>query len=172
MVFRLNRWFVAVLCASLVVICLASLPGQVSNAQQTCPPVPEPRTTGASMERFERGYLVWVQDMHLIYVLYDPSGLGRSGTVEIYPDTFQDGMPETDPSLNPPPGKFQPTRGFGLLWRTNARVQNGLGWGTEPSTGYTVLIETRGDKTWFNGQGYDAFVITGNTWQEIDVWRK
>src|SRR5260221_6367154 len=38
-----------------------------------------------------------------------------SGTFEVYPDTWKEGMPEIDPKLVPPPGLFQPTRGGGYL---------------------------------------------------------
>ncbi len=176
MTIRINRWFVLALGAGVVALLLLLVPSystvSVSSAAQPtkCPPVPsEPRISGAAMQRYEHGYMVWIQDVKMFYVMY---GDQFSGTVETYPDTWQEGMPPNDPTLKPPPGKYQPDRGGGYLWRTNQKVRDGLGWAIEPTTGFTTLIEVRGDKTWFNGQGYDVFTIDGNKWLEHDVWRK
>jgi hypothetical protein len=174
MTIRINRWLALCIgfAVCLLVLLSSALGVSISSAQQptVCPPLPpEPRVTGAAMQRYEHGYMIWIQDTRTFYVLY---GDNNAGTVEIYPDTWQEGMPEIDPALVPPPGKFQPNRGGGYLWRTNQKVRNGLGWGIEPPTGFTIVITQRGDKTWFNGQGYDVFTITGNQWQEIDVWRR
>jgi hypothetical protein len=172
---RISRWGLLALVAGTVALLLVLSPVvdgvSISNAAATvCPPPPAPpRITGAAMQRYERGYMVWVQDTDMFYVMY---GDQFSGTFETYPDTWQEGMPETDPNIVPPPGLFQPTRGGGHLWRTNQKVRDGLGWGIEPPTGFTMLIEQRGDKIWFNGQGYDVFSFSGNRWQEHDVWRK
>jgi hypothetical protein len=175
---RMNRWLVlasfGVMLFLLLLLVAPSLYMGVSissAAQPTkCPPPPaDPRITGAAMQRYERGYMIWLQDTRSFYVFY---GDQYSGTAETYPDTWQEGMPETDPAFNPPPGKSQPTRGGGLLWRTNQKVRDGLGWAVEAPTGFTMVITVRGDKTWFNGQGYDVFTITGNQWQEHDAWRR
>ncbi len=177
MTIKVNRLFALGLCAGFVGLFLlltSLLTGvSVSNAAVTtlCPPVPaEPHTTGAAMQRFERGYMLWLQDTRTFYVLYGDQFSGSA--VETYPDNWKDGMPDSDPSLAVPQGRFQPKRGAGYLWRTNQRVHDGLGWALEPETGYTTLIETRGDKTWFAGQGYDVFTIVGQQWQSVDVWRK
>ncbi len=181
MTLRINRSFVLILCIVFVggLLLLTSLQTSVSAESASsaasatvCPPVPaEPRITGAAMQRYEHGYMVWLQDTRTFYVLYGDQFGGNK--VETYPDDqWKEGMPETDPNMVPPPGKFQPTRGGGYLWRTNQKVREGLGWGIEPPTGFTMLIETRGTKTWFNGQGYDVFTIDGNQWHSVDVWRK
>jgi hypothetical protein len=174
MTIRLNRWFAIVLCAGFIALLLVLAPSQssVSSAAQTpCPPVPaEPRITGAAMQRYEHGYMIWLQDTKMFYVLYGDQFSGA--LAETYPDDqWKEGMPETDPNIVAPSGKFQPTRGGGYLWRTNQKVRDGLGWGIEPPTGFTTLIETRGDKIWLNGQGYDVFTISGKSWQEHDAWR-
>src|SRR5262245_21278393 len=135
---RINRWFLLALVAGAVALLLVLSPVvsgvSVSNAAATaCPPQPAvPRITGAEMQRYERGYMVWVQDTDMFYVMY---GDQFRGTFETYPDTWQEGMPETDPNIVPPPGLFQPTRGGGHLWRNNQKVRDGLGRGIEPPTG-------------------------------------
>ncbi|GEM_PF-4015142 len=177
MTIRINRWFAIALCTGFVGLLLMLAPSQTSissAAQKTtpCPPTPpEPRITGAAMQRYEHGYMIWIQDTRTFYVLYGDQFSGS--LVETYPDDqWKEGMPETDPNIVPPQGKYQPTRGGGYLWRTNQKVRDGLGWGIEPPTGFTTLIEQRGDTIWFAGQGWDVFTITGKTWQSHDVWRK
>src|SRR5262249_561574 len=129
-------------------------------------PASLPRGTGAEEQRFDKGTLVWIQDTKSIYVLLDPSGQNRAGTVEVYPDNWHEGLADTDKSIVPPAGRAAPVRGFGYLWLTNQHVRDELGWPLVSGTGYTVLIVTQGNKTWFNGQAYNTYVITGNTWQE------
>ena len=176
MTIRINRWFAIVLCAGFIVLLMALAPSQtdISSAAQAtkCPPVPsEPRITGAAMQRYEHGYMVWIQDTKTFYVLYGDQFSGQNS--ETYPDDqWKEGMPETDPNIVPPAGRWQPTRGGGFLWRTNQKVRDGLGWAIEPPTGFTTMIEIRGDKIWFNGQGYDVFTINGKAWESHDVWRK
>lgn len=169
---KINRWVVLALCAIsvLLVVSLQTASASGNAATTPCPPTPaEPRMTGAAMQRYEHGYMVWIQDTDSFYVMY---GDQFSGTFETYPDSWKEGMPATDPSLIAPPGRWQPTRGGGLLWRSNSKVRDGLGWAIEPPTGFTTLIEVRGNKIWFNGQGYDVFSLDSGKWQEHDVWRK
>lgn len=47
-----------------------------------------------------------------------------------------DGEQESDPSIVPPAGLYQPIRGFGKLWRTNPHVRDGLGWAIAPEQGF------------------------------------
>jgi hypothetical protein len=171
MTIRINRWFVLALGAVLIALMLLVSPWQKNVSAEDSTPVPEPRVTGASMERFEHGYMVWIQDTKKIYVLYDGPAL-FAGTVEVFDDTWVQGMADTDTTLKVPSDKMQPYRGFGWIWKNNAQVKAGLGWAVEPSTGYTVLFEERGDKIWLNGQGWDVFTIVGNEWKSVDVWRK
>jgi hypothetical protein len=56
---------------------------------------------------------------------------------DVMPNGWFVGQPEDDPTIVPPPGFFQPRRGFGLVWRTGyvsptAVVRDRLGWATDP----------------------------------------
>ena len=84
----------------------------------------------AAYQPFQGGTLLWLQGNRTIYVLY------ASGQYETYTDTFREGDPESDPALVPPAGLYQPVRGFGLVWRTNERVRDGLGWALAPEAGF------------------------------------
>jgi hypothetical protein len=79
--------------------------------------------------------MIWVQQQDAIYVLYDSANFPRW---EVYRDVFEEGMPESDPSLDSlaPVYTWQPRRGFGMIWRDNPQVRHRLGWsvrdGEEP----------------------------------------
>ncbi len=88
---------------------------------------------------FEHGRILWIQPRRQMWVMED-AGQGR-GRWLIFDDTFVEGEPESDPSLVPPGGMYQPERGFGKLWRTNAEVKAALGWGLTPEFGYVSNYE-------------------------------
>lgn len=88
-----------------------------------------------ALQRFEHGWLLWRGDTKEIYAL---TSNGASGTWAVYPDTWREGQPESDPALQPPKGRLQPVRGFGLVWRTQlGGPQAGIGWALEPEQGYS-----------------------------------
>jgi len=102
-------------------------------------PAYEASTTWAAEEPFERGRMIWLQEVRtgstvyqrLILVFYN------DGRYEKYADTFVEGVdPESDPTIVPPAGLYQPIRGFGKLWRTNTSVRDRLGWATAPEQGF------------------------------------
>ena len=71
----------------------------------------------------------YVQE-RLIYVFFD------DGTFQQFDDTWHDGDPPNG-NMSPPPGLFEPQRGFGKVWRegTGARVRERLGWATATRKG-------------------------------------
>ncbi|HYO87248.1 MAG TPA: hypothetical protein VER79_01300 [Candidatus Limnocylindrales bacterium] len=105
------------------------------------PNFPTPVTAQISMaeQLFEGGRMFWLQPTGQIWVLH-VTGEGR-GAWTIYPDTFIDGEPESEPSLTPPAGLLQPDRGFGKLWREVPAVRDALGWAVTPEFGYTSAYE-------------------------------
>ena len=95
---------------------------------------------------FERGEMIW-RSNGIIYSF--PS----TGTYYAIPDTWTEGMPETDPNLAPPAGYSQPIRGFGLAWRSNETLKNALGW--------AINAENQYPSFWQDFQG-GYMVIGGN----------
>ena len=82
---------------------------------------------------FEGGRMIWLEPVNQIWVLLDD---GRWLT---FNDSFVEGEPESDPSITPPSDDlFQPTRGFGKLWRSDETLRDALGWATAPETGYVT----------------------------------
>ena len=115
---------------------------------------PQPAEIGwAAQQPFEHGFMLWLEPSQTIYVFFDNYG-GHS--YRSYIDTFQEGDPESDPSLVPPAGLLQPVRGFGLVWRTNAEVRDNLGWATAVESGF---------ETW--RQSYQGFGM-----HNVTIWVK
>lgn len=91
----------------------------------------------AAEQRFERGVMVWVWAEDRIYVLYDDA----APRWQAYTDEFDEGEPASDPTLTPPPGLWQPVRGFGRIWRDESGVRDRLGWAVAPETGFTTFVQ-------------------------------
>jgi hypothetical protein len=104
-----------------------------------CPMSNHPRVEPAAWEvetayqPFEQGAMIWSNrfgwhDVPIVYVLYD------DGTFQAAEDTFD---PSTDPGSGgetPPTRLFEPTLGFGKVWREEPGVRAGLGWATAEET--------------------------------------
>lgn len=70
-----------------------------------------------------------------IYTLaYSPNAVGA------YDDTWADGQ---DPGgkPGPAPNQFEPSRGFGKVWRDNASVKQALGHATAPEVGFAGRMQ-------------------------------
>jgi hypothetical protein len=181
---------------STVSLTSTSAPTQITTGSTATPaptetPAPtattDPRptvTTGqiqVAEQVFEHGRLFWIEPRKQIWVIFD-SGQG-SGQWSVYDDTFADGEPESDPGIVPPPEQYQPTRGFGKLWRNNLDIKNKLGFGITPEFGYVSNYEyhpggafdTQG--VWQPGPGFHIlfslysekfqFNETDGSWQKL-----
>lgn len=106
-------------------------------APDSCPAGP-PQLSQQAEQTFERGRMIWVEALDRIYVVFED---GRLPSWAQYPDNFQEGDPDRDETLVPPPGLEQPIRGFGLVWRTNERVRERLGWATTPEVAFEGMFQ-------------------------------
>ena len=106
---------------------------------------------------FENGRMFWLQPTGQFWVLVVTSE--GHGTWSVYEDTFEEGEPESDPSIVPPEGFFQPVRGFGKLWREVQQVRDQLGWAVTPEFGFVSRYEYHAGGT-VNAQGtYDPNIV-------------
>jgi hypothetical protein len=118
------------------------------------PPTPTPLPAGfptpvsaqldIAEEAFQHGRMFWIRENKQIWVMVNvPPDNTAGGDWYCYNDTFVEGEPETDPSLVPPEGLYQPRRGFGKLWRNHPDLKDALGWATTPefelTSDYTYL---------------------------------
>jgi hypothetical protein len=107
-------------------------------APDVCPQ--EAALLSASAEQqFEHGVMIWVGEEDRIYVLFDDT-IYTDGW-NAFEDTWQDGDPVDDPAIMPPPGFYQPQRGFGLVWREQPQVWDRLGWALAPEVGGNTAVQ-------------------------------
>ena len=90
-------------------------------------------------QRFEKGWMLWLQPVGQIWILSVSDGSEYIWTT--YNDTFVEGEAESDAEVVPPEGLFQPVRGFGKLWRENPEVKATLGWALDTELGHTTRYE-------------------------------
>jgi hypothetical protein len=106
---------------------------------------------------FERGVMLRLEDSWLghnawLFALIEEEDGQYSHVFQPVTDVWEPGMPEIDPSLTPPDGFLQPSRGFGMLWRgeiehmVSADVQtlegeDVLGWATGPVMEYEATYQ-------------------------------
>ena len=108
-----------------------------SSPPDICPAEAAVVSAGAE-QRFENGIMLWVGGEDRIYVLFDD---GASPNWTAFPDEWDSGEPDRDPNLNPPPGLFQPVRGFGLVWREGQGVRERIGWATAEESPYPTAVQ-------------------------------
>ncbi|MFN2188009.1 MAG: hypothetical protein ACK2T3_04545 [Candidatus Promineifilaceae bacterium] len=101
-------------------------------------PADQPLFSAGAVQNFQNGMMIWVEDEDQIYVLYEDS---MSPDWNRYSDSWQEGVPESDPSLVPPEGLQQPIRGFGLLWREEPGIRQRLGWALGAEMGFDTVVQ-------------------------------
>jgi len=130
-----------------------------------------------AVQRFEHGWMVWEARRGTtpptIHTLFDDNQQYAR-----FDDTY---APDTDPagaSITPPPGLFQPMRGFGKVWREGiaVAVRDRLGWAIAPEFGGAGAVEAfqRGLMV-FTPDPREIFVLAASTSdrpaQVLQVWR-
>lgn len=93
-------------------------------------PTGEPQSVHGVWQVFERGVMFWRENDNSIFIISEMA-IRQGQTTDKWwriVDTWQEGEPEDDPSLQPPAGMSQPARGFGKVWRNNGFVREAVGW--------------------------------------------
>lgn len=121
-------------------------------APDTCPAAP-PASSAAAEQPFEGGVLIWLELTGSIIVLHD------DGRWQRFDDTWTEEQPESDPSLVPPDGRFQPIRGFGKVWRERPEVRDALGWALGVELGFESTLQ---DQATAAGRPEQTFLRTYN----------
>lgn len=131
-------------------------------------PITEPVVSVAAEQPFENGVMIWLEATDSIYVFTKDQRWRR------FDDTWSEEQAESDPTIIPPDGRYQPIRGFGKIWRTNPVVRDQLGWAVGVELGFESKIQDQvtpsgGDKVTFlltyNGQ---VFALTARGDDEGD----
>jgi len=89
-------------------------------APDGCPAGP-PMVTDGAEQHFQRGVMVWDWAEDRIYALFADA---QDPAWRAYGDRFDEGEdPASDPSVEPPAGRYQPIRGFGKVSRADQRAR-------------------------------------------------
>ena len=94
-----------------------------------------PIISAAAEQPFEGGVLIWLEEIDSVLVFYDHGRWLR------FDDTWSEDQPQSDPSLVPPTGRFQPIRGFGKIWREQPDVREALGWAMGVELGFESTFQ-------------------------------
>lgn len=142
------------------------------------PPVECPTAalnTNFVAQAFEQGQMLWAESSDRIYILY--AGGNRWSATH---NRWFDGMPESDPTLIPPEGYYQPVRGFGVAWRDEQalaghRVRDQLGWAIQPEYAWGAgavqcTAATKYSTCYLGGPGSLIYLLKpeGSGWE---IWR-
>jgi hypothetical protein len=112
-------------------------------------PAGEPAESYAAAQHFERGFMLWVEETDEFYVFESELDRYRDPLVhttmglELKPGASEDHRVGEDP----PPGRYEPVSGFGLIWRGEVEwpevgdARERLGWATEPEFGFDTAIQ-------------------------------
>lgn len=133
----------------------------------------EAGNTAAAEQPFEHGWMIWLKELR-----YSPDHVIENAIVVLYEDgrwkkfddTWQPGEPESDPTIVPPAGLYQPLRGFGKLWRNESyNLRQQLGWALTEEQGFETVWQddTRLDSP---GAGNDTIYIRADDGQIIKLF--
>jgi hypothetical protein len=103
-------------------------------APDACPAA-GPTRSPAAEQPFENGVMIWLAANDSILVFY------ADGRWQRFEDTWSEGQPESDPTILPPEGRFQPIRGFGKVWRERPAVGEALGWAVGVELGFESTFQ-------------------------------
>ncbi len=111
--------------------------------------------------------MIWAGSQNTVFIIYESKKAPRWSQ---YPDTWKDGMPDSDPGLVPPSGMIQPIRGFGLIWREKRGVRDRLGWATGPEMPFQgdFQLDTAGNR-YVEGAHGEVYLLTSDfkNWQLV-----
>lgn len=113
------------------------------------------RTSNAAEQHFERGTMLWLEEFYwagslmattnnrVIYVFIkdDLNNDGYAGYFRVFTDEWDDSEPASDPQYVPPTGLYQPTHGFGKIWRSHPEIKKLLGWAIDEEIGFVANMQ-------------------------------
>jgi hypothetical protein len=106
----------------------------------------EPIRSEAAAQSFERGTMIWLEQPGRYFILDETQLYAGEDRKRL--DVINDPLEitrDTSSEIHPPPGRFAPQSGFGLVWRGDVAASPGyrerLGWALEPEIGYQATFQ-------------------------------
>lgn len=130
-----------------------------------CPQDP-PGAVFAAWQPFEGGVMMWFFDTKEIWVM-----TAADRQVQVYPDTFVEGMP--NPDFQAPTGLVTPVRGFGRVWEQIGGPDSPLGWALASELGFDSARQAasrRSFTTYIQGPGETVYAVTQIPQLGIGLW--
>jgi hypothetical protein len=126
-----------------------------------CPSQPAMRESWG-WQAFEHGIAYWRRDTRQVLVALS------DGIMLPFEDRWQEGMPDQPCEATVPEGRWQPIRGFGLVWCDQPGVRESLGWATLPEATFLSTFQLFGAGVLF--AEHDRGVIwldNRGTWAQV-----
>jgi hypothetical protein len=119
----------------------------------------EPTRSYAAAQRFERGTMIWLEQLGRYIILDETLLHGQDARKQVhYVHDPLEIVRDTSAEINPPEGFYGPESGFGLVWRGDVSNSPGyretLGWALAPEFGYEAILQCD-----------DALPSGGRSWQ-------
>jgi hypothetical protein len=127
------------------------------TVQQTIPSMAE--------EIFQGGHMFWRSDTDELYVVQDRQRDGvelSEGTWQTNPAWKWDGSYPEGVGMSPPPGLYEPVRGFGWVWRNHLGAADGpMGWALDKEYGFnnTGQVQVFEQGLMFKGSSPKVYVL-------------
>jgi len=97
----------------------------------------------AAWETFEKGYMLWRSDTNDVYILCSQQESNLSSGSWRLIEKDWDGSNPNGVGLTPPPGLYEPKRGFGWVWRTFlGGSKSQIGWAQEEEKGFCARVQS------------------------------
>ncbi len=123
---------------------------------EICPDGP-PLNSYAAAQRFERGWMIWVEESDTFYILFNLGAhpfdsrlaFRTLGPLVLRPGASVDNRVEE----TPPAGLLEPVSGFGLIWRGEVEgldvdLRQALGWAVVPESGFETSVQCERQETY------------------------
>ena len=95
------------------------------------------RTTAATFQAFENGFMIWLSNTSDIWVYTRGTSSGTTrNRLNVHPASEYSRL--TANTATPPSGYIQPLFGFGKVWSNLNNYRQTMGWATQAETAYTL----------------------------------
>ncbi len=138
---------------------LCAHPWFFAPAPEACPAGPE--ASDEQIEQvFEGGRMIYLAAEDRVYVLF-ADGLDPAWTS--FENRYVGGESvEEDANFVPPPGRYQPVRILGLVWRASDPVRNRLALGLEPEVTYEGAAQSDGETVYIRASDGSVLQLAPN----------